>query len=101
MIACSACREEVSSERRPSAPAARPSAMVFGRVSIARNMCGQMNFAVMKMKTVKLIACAMSVRFRFIPRAPGVALLEGSRQRIGEGEEHGDAQTDDERRVDQ
>jgi hypothetical protein len=32
-------------------------------------MCGQMNFTVTQMKTVKVIAWAMSVRLRFITSA--------------------------------
>jgi hypothetical protein len=62
-----AWRVEVSSERRPCSAAARPSAMVFCRASMARSMCGQIHLTVTAMKSVNVIACAMSVRFRFIP----------------------------------
>ncbi len=48
-------------------PAASPSAMVFWRPSMARSMGGQMNFTVNQMKLAKTIACATSVKLRFMP----------------------------------
>ena len=63
----SASRVAVSSDRRPCSAAANPSAIVFCRASMARSMCGQIHFTVTAMNAVKVMACAMSVRFRFIP----------------------------------
>src|SRR5688572_13650023 len=66
LIDSSACRVESSSERLPCSAAARPSATCFCRASMARSMWGQMNFTVTHMKAVKVIACATSVRFKFM-----------------------------------
>src|SRR5258706_8212215 len=99
--ASSAWRVEVSSERRPCSAAARPSAMVFWRASMARSMCGQMNFTLDQIKLANTIACATSVKLRFMPPSPSKRLAERRRERVGEGEEHRDAQADDERGVDQ
>src|SRR2546422_755717 len=100
-ISSSACRVETSSDLRPCSAAARPSAMVFCRVSIARSMYGQTNFAVNQIKAAKVMACATSVRLMFILPSRGIALAESCGERVGERKEHGDAQADDERGVDQ
>src|SRR5688572_9393679 len=74
--------------------------MVFWRVSMARSMYGHTSFTVNQMNAAKTIACANSVRLMFM--LPSLRrLLEGGGERVGEGEEHRDAQADDERRVDQ
>src|SRR5881394_2781632 len=101
LIASSACLVEVSSERLPCSAAARPSAIVFCRVSMARSMCGQMNFIVKPMKVTKTMACAISVKLRFMRPSAGCRSAERRGERVGEGEEHRDAQADDERCVDQ
>src|SRR6185369_3511182 len=101
LIASSACLVDVSSERLPCSAAARPSAMVFCRVSMARSMCGQMNFTVKPMKVTKTMACATSVKLRFMLSSAECALAERRRERVGESEEHRDPQSDDERGVDQ
>src|SRR6185295_612749 len=64
-------------------------------------MCGQTNFIVKPMKATKTIACATSVKLRFMLPSAKCALAERRRERVGEGEEHRDAQADDERGVDQ
>src|SRR5712671_297894 len=100
LMATSACRVDCSSVRRPWSAAASPSAMVFCRVSMARDMYGQTNLAVNQMKLANTSAWATSVKLRFmLPSAERSAECGG--ERIGEGEEHRDPQTDDERSVDQ
>src|SRR5258708_24707128 len=75
--------------------------MVFCRVSMARSMCGWMNFSVNQMKAVKTMARATSVKLRFMLPPRGLRSAERGGERIGEGEEHRDAQADDEGGVDQ
>jgi competence protein ComEC len=50
----------------PRSAAARPSAMCFCRASIARERCGQTNFAVNQIKIAKVAACANSVKLMFM-----------------------------------
>src|SRR5215217_6807765 len=100
LIVWSACWVDTSSERRPCSAAARPSAMVFWRASMARSMCGHTNFTVNQMNAANVIAWATSVRLRFM-LLPPARLAECGGQRVGESEEHRDAQADDERGVDQ
>src|SRR2546425_10911294 len=100
-ISSSACRVETSSDLRPCSAAARPSATVLCRVSIARSMYGQTNFVVNQIKAAKVMACATSVRLMFILPSRGIALAESRGERVGERKEHGDAQADDKRGVDQ
>src|SRR3954465_7206724 len=100
LISASACLLEVSSERLPISAAARPSAMVFWRASMARSIGGQTNFTVNQMNAANVIACATIEKFRFMLPPAGRSAERGG-QRVGEGEEHRDAQTDDERSVDQ
>src|SRR5687768_5844286 len=78
--------------------------MCFWRASTARISGGQTKRAVNQMNAAKVAACAMSVRLMFmtIPwRDSWSWLLHDRQERIGEGEEHGQAYPDDERRVDQ
>ena len=51
---------------RPCSPAARPSAICFCRVSMARISGGHTNFAVNRMKTKNAIACITSVKLMFM-----------------------------------
>src|SRR5712692_2442320 len=66
---------------------------------MARSMNGQTNFTVNQMNAANVMTCANRVRLMFMTCSS--LLAESGGQRIGEGEEHGDAQADDERRVDQ
>src|SRR2546428_6272209 len=100
-ISSSAWRVDSSSARCPCSAAARPSAMVFCRVSMARSMYGQTNFDVNQIKAAKVMACATSVRLMFMLPSRGIALAESRGERVGERKEHGDAQADDKRGVDQ
>ena len=82
---------------RPCSPAARPSAICFCRVSIARISGGQTNFAVNQMKRPKPTACISSVRLMFMRclwTSDGRRrLLEPGRdQRIAEREQHREAE---------
>src|ERR1022692_1765326 len=95
---------------RPSSPAAKPSAICFCRVSIARISGGQMNFAVNRMNAKNATACINSVRLMFMTGSPVILtaesiparLLQSRRDEgISEREQHRDAQPDDERSVDQ
>src|SRR5207302_1583823 len=63
-------------------------------------MNGQTNFTVNQMNAEKLITWATSVRLRFM-RPPQNLLSERGGEWIREGEEHRDAQADDERCVDE
>jgi hypothetical protein len=58
-----------------------------------------------QMNAAKAIACMISVRLMFIAMlsvgARRLRLVDDGQQRIAESEEHGEADTDDERRVDQ
>src|SRR5438552_10928536 len=92
---------------RPCSPAARPSAICFCRVSMARISGGHTNLAVNQMNAAKAAACMKSVRLMFMAALRQVEvvrslLLEPGRdQRIAEREQHRDTQADDERGVDQ
>src|SRR4029450_13227511 len=93
---------------RPCSPAARPSAICFCRVSIARIRCGHTNFDVNQMNAANATACITSVKLMFMAapwrwRGGGSCrLLEPGRdQRVAEREQHREADADDEGRVDQ
>src|SRR4051812_4810400 len=99
----SACRLEVSSDFLPCSPAARPSAIVFWRSSIARRSGGQTNLTVNQMNAAKTIACAKSVKLMFmlrLRRFPNRS-AESRQQRVARGEPQRKAHADDEGRVDQ
>ncbi len=93
---------------RPCSPAARPSAICFWRVSMARIRCGHTNFDVNQMNAANATACITSVKLMFMA-APWQLddgrrtryLSRGEDQRIAEREQHREADADDERRVDQ
>src|SRR5204863_5567697 len=87
-------------DERPRSASARPSAICFWRDSMARTSGGQMNFTQNQMNAAKVIACAISVRLKFMLR-PFRGLSDLREQRVGEREEHREADADDERRVDQ
>src|SRR5262249_24991454 len=87
-----------------SSPAATPSAICFCRVSMARISGGQMNFQQSQMNTPKETACISIVRLMFmeLPFSFCLRLSQpGGNQWIAEGEQHSDAQPDDEGGVDQ
>src|SRR5687768_3909778 len=102
----SAWRVESSSDLRPCSAAASPSAMVFCRCSIARRRCGHTIFTVNQMKARNTAASANKVKLRLmaytldgLPCRLNSAERRG--ERVGEREEHRDAQADDEGGVDQ
>src|SRR6266478_5063988 len=98
LISSSACRVEVSRAWRPCSAAARPSAMVFCRASIARSSGGQTTFTVNQMNSANATACAISVRLKLIASS----LLRNHREQwVGKCKHHGETDADDERRVDQ
>src|SRR4051812_33251375 len=77
---------------------------------MARISGGHTNLAVNPMNARKATICAISVRLKLIRSfplpcscggSPGPGLAERRGERAGEGEEHRDAQADDERGVDQ
>ena len=80
--------------------------MVFCRASIARINGGQMNFAVNQMNSAKVTACMNRVRLMFMRGRPSriarrVVAPNCGEQRVGEREQHREADADDERGVDQ
>src|SRR5260221_2122473 len=104
LISSSACRVEISSDLRPCSAAARPSAIVFCRASIARSTGGQTNLMVNQMKSANATACAISVRVKLIADSPALqlrSLRDHGKQRIGERKHHCQTHADDEGGVDQ
>src|SRR4051812_5458519 len=102
-IVCSACRLEDSNDFLPCSPAARPSAMVFWRSSMARRSGGHTNLTVNQMNAAKTIACAKSVKLMFmLPlRRLRNRSAEPRQQGVARGEPQRKAHADDEGRVDQ
>src|SRR5258708_4602492 len=92
-----------ASDERPRSASASPSAMIFCRSSIFLRTIGQTHRTETTMNRKNVIAWANNVTLRFIvlPLLGGRALLELGEQRIREREEHRQAHSDDERRVDQ
>src|SRR5678816_4739858 len=69
--------------------------------SMARNSGGHTNFAQNMKNATKTMACAMSVRLKFMLLSLSGGLSDLRQQRVGEREEHREADADDERGVDQ
>src|SRR6516162_2595012 len=94
----------------PSSAAASPCAILRWRSSIARRIGGQIHFMVMRMSVAKTTICTTSVRLMFTvrisrrrkPARPrSVRRLYRAQERIREGEEQREADTDHGHRVQQ
>src|SRR5262245_29786978 len=97
-----------SRSSRPRSAAARPSAMVFCRASMARVSGGQIKRAQNQMKAANVTACASSVTLMMIALPlPGMlparlaSPAETCEERIASRKPQRQTDTDDERRVDQ
>src|SRR5688572_16495408 len=100
----SVCCCASASEERPRSACARPSAIVLVRASTFDRNIGQASFTVNQMNRAKTIACTTIVKLRFMKRPLGFAtwrLAERRGEGVREGEEHREADADDERGIDQ